>query len=326
MPGEQLVLGTAVGLRVEQVKPFLLSLARTGYSGDTVLFVDRRLRRRLSSSSPLGNLSLIPIRQWLPFKLGFWSHRRVMAGLWHPLQTSAWRLLALAEHLGLRGRGDVGVRRSLACLLYPPMDTRFIRYDRFLRTHAHERVLLTDVRDVLFQTDPFARLPRTGLAASLESPAYRIATEPHNAAWVNRVYGTDLLDRIGDQRVSCVGVTYGDRSAIQHYLTRFTQELLRLTPGEIGVGGADTAIHNKLLWSGDLRDFEVLEPLASPVVNLNSIDASELSLSDQGRLLNRDGSEISVVHQYDRQPELRRRLEPAQTTQTYGRSLRCNSL
>lgn len=307
----ELILGTAVGLDAGQVLPFLISLARTGYEGNTALFVDRRLRRELRGADLPRNLTLIPILQWLPFKLGFWNHRRVMAGLWRPLQTLALTMLGAIEGAVPAWRGLARLRSSVACLLYPPMDTRFIRYERFLRNHRHERILLTDVRDVLFQSDPFAGLPHARLALSLETPAYRIATESHNAAWIRRVYGDELLERIGSERVSCVGVTYGEQSGVLHYLDGFTRELMRLAPRAIGAGGADTAIHNKLLWSDQLGAVELLEPLSSPIVNLNAIDDADLALSDEGRLLDRDGTEISVIHQYDRQPQLVQRLMDA---------------
>ncbi len=81
-----------------------------------------------------------------------------------------------------------------------------------------------------------------------------------------------------------------------------------MEPERAGIGGADTAIHNMLVWTGRLGEPALLEPLNSPIATLNGIDATSVSLSPTGRLLNADGSEPSVLHQYDRLPALRERL------------------
>jgi hypothetical protein len=161
------------------------------------------------------------------------------------------------------------------------------------------------VRDVVFQRDPFLDLPRHGLAVSIETDAYTVASEPHNAMWVERVYGSGMLARIGDERVSCVGVTYGDGPAMSDYLRRFNRELMGLAPAAAGVAGADTAIHNVLLRTGRLGEPCLLEPLQSPVATLNGIPEASVRLSRDGRLLNADGTQPSVLHQYDRLPGLR---------------------
>jgi hypothetical protein len=81
-------------------------------------------------------------------------------------------------------------------------------------------------------------------------------------------------------------------------------EILRLSARAAGNGGADTAIHNVLVWTGQLGEVQALETLGSPVATLNGIPEAEVTLSPQGHLLNADGSEPSIVHQYDRVPGL----------------------
>jgi hypothetical protein len=194
------------------------------------------------------------------------------------------------------------------------MDARFFHFLRFLQRHPYERVLITDVRDVLFQRDPFADLPREGLAVSIETRRYTIATEPHNRTWLAEAFGPELVERIGASPVSCVGVTCGDIRAMSDYLHLMTTEMRQLSAKVARRGGADTAIHNALLWTGQLGNVHRLETLASPVATLNGIPAEEAKLSPRGTLLNTDGSEPSVVHQYDRVPELAASLLRALTS------------
>ena len=293
-------MGTAIGLGPDKVVPFLSSLRSAGYDGDVVLFVDSGLERALRRLRWDAEVELIRARQWLPFKLGLLGRPRAMRFFWMPLQSTLFAGLKAIGALPLRGTLVRGAQDGLAKLIYTPMEARFVRYRRFLSRHPYARILLTDVRDVVFQNDPFAHLPAGGLAVSDETASYTLATEPHNAEWIFRAYGPAVLGRIGANRVSCVGVTYGDAEAISHYLDSFVDELAALPPKAAGIGGADTAIHNVLVCSGRLNPVHHLDPLASPVATLNGIGDGEIRLGPTGRLLNLDGSEVSVVHQYDR--------------------------
>lgn len=294
------VLGAAIGLSPAQVSPFLSSLRGSGYRGGVALLADRRLVRALRGNPLAAGVTLITAPQWLPFKLRLLERPRTMRILWEPLQAAMWTGLRALRAVPLPASSRARLQRMLAQWLYTPMETRFLRYQTFLASVPHGRVLLTDVRDVLFQGDPFACMPARGLAVSIETCAYTLASQPHNARWIERVYGPRMLERIGERRVSCVGVTYGDAQAVSRYLCLFAHELLRLPPHRAGIGGADTAIHNVLLWTDRLGQVAPLETLAGPVATLNGIDEGQVRVSAEGRLLNTDGSEPSVLHQYDR--------------------------
>jgi hypothetical protein len=299
-PGDELVLGAAIGLSSDAVRPFLRSLRGAGYAGPIGLLVDPALKKQLLNEPLAAGVTLIGARRYLPFRLRMLERPWMLRWLWSPIERVSWRLRRLLGKLA-RGSGQrFALQFWIARWVCTPMEARFLSYRRFLEVHPHRRVLLTDVRDVVFQRDPFADLPSSGLAVSLESADYTIATEHHNAHWIERAYGRKMLERIGDNRVSCVGVTYGDGSAIWRYLVLVTEEILRLSPSQLGIGGADTAIHNVLIWTGQLGSVHQLETLASPVATFNGIDQQAVRISDAGTVLNRDGSEPSILHQYDR--------------------------
>lgn len=304
------VIGSAVGLAVEQVLPFINSLRNCGYAGDLVLFVDRRLRRHLHRHALPPSVRLMPARALLPFNFPRVRRSRLLWPLWLGLHTVGWGVLKELRRLPDGLRGGLNLQRSLAQFICTPMEARFLSFQKFLEGHTYSRVLLTDTRDVLFQSDPFAQLTTTGLAVSVESRNYTIATERHNREWIEGVYGEDVLDRIGSNPPSCVGVTYGGRAAISSYLDRMVAEILSLRGRAASQGGADTAIHNYLLWTGQLGSVQLLETLgtASAVATLNEVPPEDLALDAEGRLLNRDGSMPSVVHQYDRQPKVAQAL------------------
>lgn len=303
MSGETIVMGSATGLAAAQVLPFLRSLRNCGYEGDVVLFVDRRLASQLRDASGALDISLVPVRTLLPFNFARLKQHRLAWPAWTVVQSAIWALIRLLGLFPLAGPCS-RAQRGLAEVVCTPMDARFIRFLSFLATRNYNRVLLADVRDVLFQSDPFDQLPVEPLAVSIESRAYTIATEPHNRAWISDAYGARIVDEVGENSPSCVGVTYGGREAMASYLEQVAAELLSLSARVVRRGGADTAVHNYLLWTGRLGAVRLLETLGSPVATLNGIPEEELHLDSSGRLTNSDGSVPSVVHQYDRQPKI----------------------
>lgn len=302
MAADTAVLGAAIGLRAHQVSPFLRSLRNSGYRGDVVLVVDWALRRELRHEASTLGVRLLWTPTLLPMNFGRIHASRTLRVLWATVQAPVWRLLAALDRLPLEQGRRTRLKGTVGQLVCTPMEARFLRYWRYLRKEPHARVLLTDVRDVLFQSDPFDELPAIGLAVSIETRSYTVGTEPLNSDWVRKAYGEDVLTEIGQSPVSCVGVTYGDRRSMSAYLELMTEEILRLPAAAARDGGADTAIHNTLIWTDRLGPVHRLETLDSPVATLNGVPEEDVRLSPRGRLLNRDGSEPSVLHQYDRLP------------------------
>lgn len=301
-----LVLGAAIGYTAAQIAPFLLSLRKAGYCGDVALMVDPQKMAGARTSPLFEGVTLIAARQWLPVRYRlFWGRRRwALAALWVPLRSLLWVLLRVAAKLPLgQARGRLQLR--LAATLYAPTEGRYLRAMEFIEAHAHSRILLTDVRDVVFQGDPFKHMPGTGLAVSMESPSHTLATEPFNAGWIKLAGGAAMLRQIGDRPVSCSGVTGGDRASILHYLRLMNREILGLGLRAAGQSGVDQGIHNILVWTGQLGEIHRLETLASPVATLGAVDPADLKLDEYGRLLNRDGSVVGILHQYDRQESLK---------------------
>jgi hypothetical protein len=278
-----------------------------------VLFVDRRLRRRLAGEPLTAGVQLVRARSLLPIGFRQLYANRSLWALWRPVQTLAWAGIGLVGRFPLPADRRLRLQAGLARAVCTPMEARFFHYLRFLRHRPYERVVLTDVRDVLFQRDPSPDIPTEALGVGIETRRYTIATEEHNRRWVEQAFGSEMIDEIGASPVSCVGVTVGGTDAISTYLERMTEQILRLTARTARVGGADTSVHNVLLWTGRLGEAQHFETLASPLATLNGVPADQVKVSSAGKLLNADGSEPSIVHQYDRQPAVARVLLAAVT-------------
>jgi hypothetical protein len=303
---ETLVMGAAIGFNESQIAPFLISLRKAGYQGDVALLVDPACVRQFSASPIFSGVRLIKAAQWIPYRFDLIKKRPHLMKHWRRFQSVLWVLMRAVQKLPLPTALKQGLRMRIGNLVFPPSEARYFRYYRFLLSHEYTRVLITDVRDVLFQQDPFLQLPIKGLAVSMEDRRLLLADETHNSNWVRLAYGQKMLDGIGHNRISCSGVSYGDISSMRRYLQLMCEEMLGLSRYAIntGIGGTDQGIHNTLLWTGRLGDCTFLETLEGPVATLCGVPESQLQMNEDGRLLNRDGSVISVVHQYDRFPSL----------------------
>lgn len=297
------MIGAAVGYPAHLIAPFIESLRRAGYRGDVALVVDRRLARVGKRDPLFRDVAFITAMQWVPMLFGLLGQgrRRRLFPLWRAVSIVAWTVLATM-------RGLLRPPLWLVGALLPPTESRFLVFERYLAGADYDRVLISDVRDVLFQRDPFETLPARGLAVSIESRQLTLTSEAHNAAWLRLAYGAEVLERIGERPVSCSGVTTGDRDAVRRYLRLMCREILRLPWRALGRSGVDQAVHNYLLWTGQLGDVHALETLAGPVATLGAMPDGQFRFDVRGRLIDDDGHVIAVVHQYDRIPGMKEKL------------------
>jgi hypothetical protein len=71
----------------------------------------------------------------------------------------------------------------------------------------------------------------------------------------------------------------------------------------------DQAVHNKILYCGNHNlDLRFTNNTKGSIVHLATSDLSEFDADWSGGLRMKDGRMVSIVHQYDRHPELTRVL------------------
>jgi len=248
-----LVLGLAAGYHYGDVRPFLMSLAESGFSGECVLFVSETTR----------DLD----------KMGA-----------HPVTIVPVDLKAELEEV-------------------PYNALRYFLYLGFLRGLGHEygNIFILDVRDVIFQRNPFSFPWAEGLNCTLEDRCMTIGECPHNSHWIRQHQGQDALAQVADQPISCSGTTVGDHESMMRYLEVMTSRLIPFKGGE-RIAGYDQGVHNVLLHTGELENV-TLHDNGGPILTLG-YTKGEPRYDHEGYVLNESGERAHIVHQYDRKPEL----------------------
>lgn len=187
---------------------------------------------------------------------------------------------------------------------------RYFFYRHYLHTQAppHTRVLLTDVRDVIFQTNPAAHPWPGDLAVTLEDKRMTIGTCPYMTRWVTGHLGDDAWQALRHKPISCSGTTVGTAAAMLRYLDILCSHLEPFTPGD-HMAGYDQGVHNHLLHQGLLApcgNVAVMDN-TGPILTLGYREG-EPECDAHGVVLGDGPTPPVMVHQYDRKPELFRAI------------------
>jgi hypothetical protein len=284
------ILTTQFRSDFDALAPFVWSLRRTGYSGRVVVFtsqVDPAMPSRLRQHG----CEVAPFRY-----LG--RHKRQPLALLWPLWQAGFASPVLRD-----------MNRWLAHRVFPLVYRRYLLYADYLQQKAaqFDWVLLADSRDVFFQRDPFAWHPAPGLHVVLEEEGTRIGHCAAHRSWMRRQFREAYVNRHAEQPVSCSGTTFGDTASIRHYLAQMVAATMSAR-NLAGIGGGDQGIHNYLLIEKLLPNVTVHPNRRGPVLTMAVMRPGSVRLNPAGQVVNDNGEPVSVLHQYDRHPEISRRL------------------
>lgn len=180
-----------------------------------------------------------------------------------------------------------------------PVMARFAAVDAHLVGRGDIRnVLLTDVRDVIFQKTPFEPAPER-LEVFLEGD--RLADHAFDMKYLRALAGDAIAADLAMAPAICVGTILGPRAD----MIRFCRTVLMLAAvprSEMGGSfGADQAACNMAIHMG-LVEAEVRANYGR-VATIGLAAADGFAFRD-GQVVNPDGSISAIVHQHDRHPML----------------------
>ena len=297
---DSLVLGFAASLDADSFRPFVNSLRATGFRGKFGLITAKCSPEQRRQLAALADIHWDVDAEFLGQNATTWA----TPALRRMRNTRGARR---AYPLAFQALARVGPERTVQArwerLEYEMEGLQSLRYrlyHEFLQTYAPDAdlILLSDLRDVVFQADPFSE-PVRGLEVYLEDEASKLGSDPFNSRWLIDLYGETGLHRIANQCTSCSGTTVGDRRAILDYLMQMSLAIQwRRRP----MGSHDQGVHNWLLRSGRLREARIVANARGRVLTMGLMPG--IKRAADGTVLNDDGSIPSILHQYDRHPEL----------------------
>jgi hypothetical protein len=200
----KLILGLAMGMSLEQLRPFFLSLEKSGYRGDVCLLV---------KNLPLDALLFLRARRvnLVPFKKNFlhpkWAH---FAGLAKPF---------------LKPRQRCELEERLTTAYLHVHCARNVYFRDYLADCAgfYEQVMLVDVRDVMFQRDPFDFEMPEGVSVFWEATNVTLGACPFNSIWLLNAFGRGVLEKLSKRLIVCSGTLFGAPPDLLEYLDRIVQ-------------------------------------------------------------------------------------------------------
>jgi len=284
---KNLVIGAIKNYSFQSIWPFVGSLLESGFAGDIVLLANNIDSRTVDQLIELGVI-VKPFYYRSPGCLNSWAR------FWPVLKPL---LLLPGFHL-LRFK----VYKNILNLA----DVRFLHAYSYIKKNRtrYDRILLTDVRDVFFQADPFSFPLGNAIEAYLEVESNLFGSEPMNDTWIVQNYGPQMLDSLRGQNISCCGTIMGDSSGMLLYLEAFIDEFIKL----ISLShGADTSIHNVVVHQSLKNKVKIVPNLVGSVATLNP---RMIDISVNLPITGHTGRVIPILHQYDRIPQLLSKIYP----------------
>lgn len=302
---KNLVLGLVKGYSFEQLRPFVASLRDTGYTGDVCLFYSDLEDETVRSLREYG-VELVPfemsrinllVKRPYPYAL----MNRVLKSPLNFLYPMNQLYARLVNFLASRQEGDPYVAKArLAAKILNVYCVRFPLYYVHLAQNRgrYANVMITDVRDVIFQRDPFDfEIGEEDLCCFLEDARTLIKDCAFNTKWLEWGFGPGAVSEVGDNITSCSGVTIGSYRAMMHYLQVMLDQMLLLKSHP---NGMDQGVHNYVLYKRLLEGVRLFANGAGPVLTMGKTTDLETRFDEEGRVLNDDGTVAHVLHQYDR--------------------------
>lgn len=300
MASQPLIMGSATGYRFAQIAHFVRSLRGSGYAGDLVL-----LTHDLPSADAKAfddyTVKVVPAEVTLRKQDDDFAYRRFHGPKWSKLHRNYPQLV---DGLPVSRSGKAALKGRLNRIFHHIACSRYSYYLEYLKGPGrhYKKVIFADVRDAVFQDDPFKHLDSVELGFALEPRDYLYGSGTPDDSWLKQLYGEDAWRSLAGKRTSCCGTLFGQREALINYLEIMCEEMARLSTVIMGYHGFDQGAHNYLWHAGRFGSPTLFENFDGPVLTMGVAHAEDFRFDDQSQLINEDGSAISVLHQFDRHP------------------------
>ena len=261
MHKRNLILSCLHNYNYPVIQPFLKSLRATGFNDDLVIFTSGTVSNITKKLLKKQGAIIIEFETTFPF---------------------------------IEGYADVfnHIVPSISLNNY-----RFLFYLKYLENNAgkYENVMLTDIRDVVFQKNIFDNIVNNHIYYFLEDASEVFRSSQMNYKWCLYANGEAVTNKIIDENVSCAGITLGAYSLMVDYLKYIKS---RLDFREDLRWGLDQGIHNEYVYNVPNDDAMIIPNTFPLVLTLGA--CKSFKRNADGMLINDLKEVYSVIHQYDR--------------------------
>ncbi len=261
MHKKNLILSCLHNYNYPVVEPFLKSLKATGYRDDLVIFASNTVSNITKRLLRKHGAIIIDFEDKYPFIEDY-------AGIFNNIVPS----VSLNNY-------------------------RFLFYLKYLEDNEgkYENVMLTDIRDVVFQHNIFEKIVNNHIYYFLEDASEVFRSSQMNYKWCLYANGEAVTNKIIDENVSCAGITLGSYSQVINYLQYIKS---RLDFREDLHWGLDQGIHNEYVYNVPDAAAMVIPNTFPLVLTLGA--CKSFKRNADGLLMNDLKETYSVIHQYDR--------------------------
>jgi hypothetical protein len=186
-------------------------------------------------------------------------------------------------------------------------NARFFYYRDYLSglRDKPDRVLLADIRDVVFQSNPFSYPFLPGISVASENTKRKII---HSRGAIKGMFeSVGLLEtcRFLGREIICAGTTLADFETMLKYLDRLTSGIRRRFFYAL-LDGIDQGLHTYFAHQRVITPLHCYTNWNGPFLTMDREVVLPQNKNHEGYLCNQDGSVIPIVHQYDRVKSLYR--------------------
>ncbi|NBP01548.1 MAG: hypothetical protein EBU90_15685 [Proteobacteria bacterium] len=187
-------------------------------------------------------------------------------------------------------------------------NSRFAKYMDILldSKDTYDKVFLTDTRDIVFQSDPFANLPKEFLYFFEEEKESKIGVNPYNSSWMRMTFGEEVLQELYNSTIICAGTTIGNTKKILDYIgtmLAILHQVKQQNPEAYKVN-IDQAIHNFIYYKTNHIAGMTAKQNGNIVGTIGltrEINLDKIVLKKEGMYVH--DMKPAVIHQYDRSEE-----------------------
>jgi len=262
---KNLILTVMHGYDYPFVEPFIRSLQSTGCAADLVIFISDKVSKTTKRVLKKRGAILIEFTSKYPF---IPSYRADFENMVSTITINNYRFIFYLRYLLEAGKD-------------------------------YQDVMLTDIRDVIFQRNPFGEDLKGNICFFLEDPVQTFSYSELNYKWLTDATDAGTASKFINDTVSCAGVTIGGVSRIIDYLKYIKSKLDFRAELPWGL---DQGIHNSYVYNVKPAGMVVYKSEHPFVYNMGAYQVYKLNSKNE--VVNKEDKPYQIIHQYDRFGEL----------------------